>query len=281
MKTRRTFLKNIVRPIALSWVAIGSGSLVSLILKMSLEIQLSRLTTSLITLVIAAFAAFILFPKILKQPFTTPSLSLYLRQLGFYWPKNGWKHILLGILLASFTLTGMLIGSLLTARYGFDRSTINLTQILFSINPGIWEEFFYRGVIMFLFLRLTGSLKRAANMQILLFGVTHIKGFDLWSWVDVISVMILAVAFTYTAYKTRTLIAGIVFHFVHDALLFVPQVPGANYVGLAENLAFFGCLWGMVALSIVLIKLASEKWGITAKVELYSPQKLNLNERNH
>jgi membrane protease YdiL (CAAX protease family) len=239
---------------------------------MSLDIQLSRITTSLITLVIAAFAAFVLFPKILKQPFATPSLSLYLRQLGFYWPKNGWKHILLGILLASFTLTGMLVGSLLTGRYEFDPNTINATQVIFSINPGIWEEFFYRGVIMFLFLGLTGSLKRAAILQILLFGVTHIKDVDIWSWVDVISVIVLAVAFTYTANKTRTLIAGIVFHFVHDALLFVPQVPGADYVGLAENLAFFGCLWVMTGIGLFLIKVASERWGVAAENELYIPK---------
>jgi membrane protease YdiL (CAAX protease family) len=265
-------MKDIVRPIALAWVAIGSGGLVGLILEMAFDTQLTRITTSLITLVIAALAAFIFFPKTLKQPFETSRLSRYLHQLGFYWPKNGWKHILLGILLAAFTLAGMLIGSLLTGRYEFDPSTINTTQIVFSINPGIWEEYFYRGVIMFLFLRATQSLKRAAVLQILLFGATHVKGFDLWSWVDVVSVMVLAVAFTYTAYKTRTLIAGIVFHFVHDALLFVPQVPGANYVGLVENLAFFGCLWVMTGIGLILIKVTSERWGVAAENDLYTPK---------
>ena len=270
MNTRSSFMKSFVRPIALAWVAIGSGGLVGLILKMTLDIQLSKLTTSLITFVIAAFAAFVLFPKILKQPVDTANLSHYLRQLGFYLPKAAWKHILLGLLLATCTVSGMLIGSLLTGRYEFDRSTINLTQIIFSINPGIWEEFFYRGVIMFLFLRLTGSLKRSAILQILLFGATHIKGLDLWAWVDVLSVMILAVAFTYAAYKTRTLIAGIVFHFVHDALLFVPQVSGGDYSGLAENLAFFGCLWGMAVIGLFLIKVASERLGVIADDQLYS-----------
>lgn len=272
MNTRSSFMKNMVRPIALAWVAIGSGGLVSLILEMALDIQLTKITTSLITLVIAAFAAFFLFPKILKQPFETTSLTRYLRQIGFYLPGGAWKHILLGIVLAACTLLGMLTGSLLSSRYVFDPNTINMTQIIFSINPGIWEEFFYRGVIMFLFLKATQSFKRAAILQIVLFGLTHIKGFDIWSWVDVISVMVLAVAFTYAAYKTRTLIAGIAFHFVHDALLFVPQVPGADHVGLTENLAFFGCLWGMTVIGLFLIKVASEKWGIAAQDELYIPQ---------
>lgn len=273
MNTRSSFMKDYVRPIALAWVAIGSGGLVSLILKMSLDIRLSKIPTSLITLVIAAFAAFVLFPKILKQPFDTAKLSQYLRQLGFCLPEGAWKHILLGIVLAACTLSGMLIGSFLTGRYAFDPNTINAAQVIFSINPGIWEEFFYRGVIMLLFLRLTGSLKRAAILQIFLFGVTHIKGVGFWDWVDVFSVMVLAVAFTYAAYKTRTLITGIVFHFVHDALLFVPQVPGGEYVGLAENHAFFGCLWGMAVLGLFLIKVASEKLGVAAEGELYSLKK--------
>jgi membrane protease YdiL (CAAX protease family) len=270
MNTRSSFMRDIVRPIALAWVAIGSGGLVGLILEMTVDIQLSKLTTSLITFVIAAFFAFVFFPKILKQPFETSRLSFYLRQLGFFFPEGAWKHILLGVILAACTLSGMLIGSLLTGRYEFDRNTINATQIIFSINPGIWEEFFYRGVIMFLFLRATQSLKRAAVLQIILFGVTHIKGVDIWSWVDVISVMVLAVALTYATYKTRTLIAGIALHFVHDALLFVPQVPGADYIGLAENAAFFGCLWVMVILSLLLIKVASEKLGVIADDQLYS-----------
>ncbi len=271
------FMKNYVRPIALAWVAIGFGGLIGLILKMALNVQLSKLTTSLITFMIAAFAAFVLFPKVLKQPFDTIKLSRYLRQLGFYLPEGAWKHILLGIVLAACTLSGMLIGSLLTGRYAFDPNTINATQIIFSINPGIWEEFFYRGVIMFLFLRLTGSLKRAALLQILLFGVTHIKGVGIWDWIDVLSVMILAVAFTYAAHKTRTLVSGIVFHFLHDAFLFVPQVAGADYVGLGENLAFFGSLWVMVVVGIFLVKAASEKLGVTAEDELYSWQKVDLN----
>jgi membrane protease YdiL (CAAX protease family) len=125
----------------------------------------------------------------------------------------------------------MLIGSLLTGRYELNWSTVNISHTIFSINPGVWEEYFYRGVIMFLLLIATRSLKRAALIQIVLFGLSHIKGFDLWSWIDVISVMFLAVAFTYAAYKTRTLVAGIVFHFLNDALLFLPQVPGGEYIG--------------------------------------------------
>ena len=196
MKTRTHFMTEIVRPIALAWVCVTFGSLVALVLKITIDLQISKLTASAISFIVGGFCAFALFPKILKQPFGAVGLSTYLRRLGFYLPKRAWKHILLGLLLAVLTLCGMLVGSLLTGRYVFNPDTVNITQILFSLNPGIWEEFFFRGVIMFICIRLTASVRRAAMLQILLFGLAHIKGMDLWSWVDVLSVMIIAVAFT-------------------------------------------------------------------------------------
>jgi membrane protease YdiL (CAAX protease family) len=164
----------------------------------------------------------------------------------------------------------MLGGSLLSGRYQLDWSTVNITQTVWSINPGLWEEFFCRGVIMFLLLRKTGSLRRAALIQIVLFGLTHIKGADVWAWVDVVSVMIIAVAFTYTAYKTRTLLAGVVFHFLHDALLFLPQLPRGEYIGVGENVAFYGSLWIMVGAGCMLVRLSSDRLGVKAVRDLYT-----------
>jgi hypothetical protein len=277
MNTRTHLMTDIVRPIALAWVCVTFGSFAALVLKATVGLHISKLTASAITFLVAASGAFALFPKILKQPFGAVELPTYLRRIGFYFPKTAWKHILLGVLLAIITLCGMLVGSLFTGRYTFDPDTINLTQILFSLNPGIWEEFFFRGLIMFICIRLTGSIRRAALLQILLFGLAHIKGVDLWSWVDVLSVMILAAAFTYTAWKTRTLVAGIVFHFLHDAFLFVPQLPGTETTSTVEKLAFFGCLWLAVGLVFLLVKLAAERLGVTAEEPLYVVEKVRTN----
>ncbi len=270
MISTSNLMKNVVRPIGLAWVFVAFGSLLAFFLEVFLDLEVPKLYASGITFVFAAFAAFYLFPRILKVPFEDLDLSGYLRRLGFYLPRNTWKHILLGALLALCTLSGMLIGSLLIGRYVLDWSTVNLTQILFSINPGIWEEFFFRGVILLLLLGMTGSVKKAAFIQIVLFGLTHIKGMDLLAWVDVISVMVIAVGFTYTAYKTRTLVAGIVFHFLHDAFLFLPQVPGAEYIGVVENVAYFGSLWVMVGVGCMLTKFSSDHLGVKADEELYT-----------
>ena len=269
MISKGDFMKNVVRPIALSWVFVSFGSLLAFFLEVFLDLEIPKLCASGITFVFAAFAAFYLFPQKLKAPFGDMDLSEYLQRLGFYLPRNVWKHVLLGFFLALLTLSGMLIGSLLTGRYELDWSTVDITQILFSINPGIWEEFFFRGVILLILLGITGSVKRAAILQIVIFGLTHIKGTDLWSWVDVISVMVIAVGFTYTAYKTRTLVAGIVFHFLHDAFLFLPQVPGSEYIGVLENVAHFGSLWVMVGVGCILTKFSSDRLGVKADEELY------------
>ena len=270
MTGKRNLMKDVVRPIGLSWLAIGFGSLLVMLLEMLLDLEVSRILTSGLTFLFAAIAAFVVFPGKLRSPFGDLSLPAYLRGLGFYLPRQTWKHVLLGSLLAVCTLSGLLIGSLLSGRYEFDRSTLDISQIIFSINPGLWEEFFYRGVIMFILIRVTSSVRKAALIQIVLFGLSHVKGFGLEDWVDVISVMILAVAFTYAAYKTRTLVVGIVFHFLHDAFLFLPQLPGGEYVGAMENVASYASLWLMVGVGCVLIKLASDRLGVKADKELYS-----------
>ena len=272
--TKSEFMKDLVRPIALTWVFVSFGSLLAYFLEVFLDLELSKMLTSVITFVIAAFAAFYLFPRKIRLPFRDVELSEYLRRLGFYLPREAWKHVLLGFLLAVCTLSGMLIGSLLSGRYELDWSTVSISQTIFSINPGIWEEFFFRGVTVFVILRAVRSVRRAMAFQIVIFGLTHIKGIDLWAWVDVITVMVLAIAFTYSAYKTRNLIAGIVFHFLHDVFLFLPQLPGAEKIGTFENVAFFASLWLMVGVGILVTRFSSDRLGVKADEELYTLEKI-------
>ena len=277
MISRSELMKDTVRPIALASVSVAFGSLLVLILEVSLDLEVSKVFSSVIIFAFAAFAAFFLFPKKLRLPFGDVSWSEYMHRLGFYLPQKAWKHILLGSLLAVCTLSGMLIGSLLSGRYELDWSTVNIPHIIFSVNPGLWEEFFHRGVIMFLLIGATRSVWRAGLIQIVLFGLMHIKGFDPWAWVDVISVMVIAAAFTYAAYKTGTLVAGIVFHFLHDVFLFLPQVPDGEYFGLFENVAFYASLWLMVGVGCMVIRFSADKFGVKAAEELYTiNQKLSF-----
>jgi membrane protease YdiL (CAAX protease family) len=266
---RSNFMKDIVRPIALAWVFIAPGFLLRILFRMTLDFEMPVLYASILNFALAAIGAFVIFPRCLGQPFGKIELSKYTRRLGFYLPHNTWKHLILGAALALCTLAGMLASSILTGRYVLDWSTVSLSHIVFSINPGVWEEFFFRGIIMFVLLKHTKTARQAALLQVVLFALTHIKGLGFWSWVDVISVMILGLAFTYTAYKTRTLIAGIVFHFIHDVFLFLVQVPDAAHIGFAENAMFFAALWVMAGVACLIARTAADVLGVKADKELY------------
>ena len=261
--------RDLVRPIAVALIFVSPGFLLRFLLNMALDVEIPVLFASVLNFGLAAIGAFVVFPKGIKQPFGEVSLAEYTHRLGFYLPTKVWKHIALGVVLALCTLGGMLAGSLLTGRYVLDWRVISLEHLVFSLNPGIWEEFFFRGIIMVVLLRRVRTIRQAALIQIVLFGLTHVKGLDVWAWVDVASVMILAAAFVYTAYKTRTLVAGIVFHFLHDSLLYVVQVPGGEYIGLWENLVFFVALWVMVGVACLVVKVATKRFGVQAETELY------------
>jgi membrane protease YdiL (CAAX protease family) len=263
-------LRRKVRAVALTIVAPTSGFLIVLALEVFLKIELSKLVSSIVNLLVVALVAFELFPKRLGIPFGRIETREFLKRTGFHFPHHASKHIVLGLILAACTLSGMLTASILTGKYEMDIGTINLPHLVFCLNPALWEELFYRGVLMFLLLKFTRSLKQALVIQVISFGLTHIKGVDIGALVDSFSVTVLAVGFTYTAYKTRSLVAGIVFHYFHDALLFFAQLPDGIYTGVTDNAMFYGILWLMVAIACVITKLAAERCGVRAPTELYS-----------
>jgi len=270
----KKLMREKVRPVGLTFLAPGMGFLLILVLELTMKIEVSKLLGSVVNLFVVAPVAFVLFPKWLGIPFGRIETREFLRKTGFYFPDNAWKHFVLGLILAMCALSGMLVASILTGKYVMNVSTINLPHLVFSLNPALWEELFYRGVLMFLFLKFTRSLKRAFVMQVVLFGLAHIKGVDVWAWVDVFSVIVIAIGFTYVAYKTRSLVAGVVFHYFHDAFLFFVQLSDGIHTGVTENAMFFGLLWLMIGVGCVITKLAADKFGVCAPTELYNLEKV-------
>lgn len=164
----------------------------------------------------------------------------------------------------------MPLASVLTGSYVMDTSKINLPHLVFSLNPALWEELFYRGVMMILLLRHTKSLRRACVIQLALFGMAHIKGLDSWAFVDAFTVIIISIGFTYTAYKTRSLLSAITFHYFHDAMLNFVQIPGTVDPGAAYKALFYVILWVMVGIGCVITKLTVDKLGVRAHTEFYN-----------
>jgi membrane protease YdiL (CAAX protease family) len=263
-------LRQTIRSIMLPFVFSSVGLLVAFLLKKGLGLNLSKLSLSLIALVITSTAVLLLFPRVFKIPFGSVSPREFIKNLGLYKPRPLVKLVLLGLFASLFTLTGMLIGSLLTGKYTFSTDTISLAQAVFSLTPGIWEELLFRGVMMIVLLRLTRSYQRAGLIQILLFGLGHIKGLDLLALVDAFSVIIIAVGFTYIAFKTKSLIPGMIFHYVHDTLLYTVQLPGGDYFGFQDNMFFYAGLWISIALCVAMVKLSVERFNIISPYDFYT-----------
>jgi membrane protease YdiL (CAAX protease family) len=261
----RQKIRSVTLPVAAPAIGFALCYLAHLVFKM----EISRLAMSLVNLVVAAVIAFYLFPRIFGIPFGKVTPAEFARRIGLVPPPGAWKHVLLGVALAACTLGGMLAASLLTGRYVLDWDTIKLPHLVFSLNPGIWEELFYRGVLMISLLGLTRSLPRAFIIQVVVFGLAHIKGTDLTAMVEVISVGIIGIAFTYAVHKTNALLAAMIFHFLHDSFLFLVQLPDGAYNGLTENVLFYSLLWLMVGVGCLVTKVAADKLGVTAPRDLY------------
>ena len=253
-------------------VTIGApvvGFVIVYIIELFLDIDISRLTMSLFNLVVTSLFTFYILLRKRGIPFGKVTISEFLHRLGIYRQEHLVGLVMLGVILGALSLSGMLVGSMLSGLFVFDLNRIDVSQIVFSINPGLWEELFYRGVLMVLLIRDTRSLKIAALIQIIIFSLMHVKGFDLWSLVDVFSVSILALGFTYTAYKTRSLIPGILFHFLHDAFVYVVQVPDEVVLSNTQNAVFFVSLWVAVGVGCFVTKVSAEWFGVQEKEELY------------
>lgn len=264
-----------IRPYALTIAFSAVGFLFVFLLKYLFKIELNKLEMSTIAFIVTSASVLLLFPGVFKIPFGKVSVGEFVKKVGLYRPQQTYKFIFIGIVSALLTLTGMLVGSIQTGKYVFSPSTITWSQAVFSLTPGIWEEVLFRGVLMILLIRATKSFKKASIIQILLFGLAHIKGLDMLSFIDAFSVMLLAIAFTYIVYKTRSLIPAIIFHYLHDTFLFAVQIPGGNYYGFKDNAFFFSGLWIAVGLSILFTRRLSERFNICGRYDLYGLGKPN------
>jgi len=264
--TNTSEIKRNIREVALTLFFSSLGLFIVMVLKIT---GLPGFICAVIGFAVAAAATILLFPKVLGIPFGKIEVLEWARRIGLHLPPGTWKHIVLGITLAACTLSGMLAASILTGRYEFNLGNASISHVTFSLIPGIFEEIYFRGVMMFILLRIFRSLEKAMVIQLVIFGLAHIKGIDMIAFVEVLSVIIIGISFTYVAYKTKLLMAAMVFHYLHDAFLLLVQVPDGNYTGFWENALFYAGLWSMVGVSLLVTKLATDVLHVRAKEPLY------------
>jgi membrane protease YdiL (CAAX protease family) len=244
------------------------------LIEIALNIDVSRGYFPLLAFPLNILILYKLYPQILKIPFGEVKPMDFARRIGFSKPQGLIKYIILGSILAMCSLTGLMVGSILTGLYSFDLAALTVEQIVFSTVPGVWEEIYFRGILMFILLIIVKDVRKALVLQSVIFGLLHFRGLELWALVDIVSVVLIALTYSYTAHKTNSLIPTIVAHYLHDAFLFLVQVPKGVQLGTFENLVVCFSLWIMLGVGCLITKLAAEKIGITQPTVLYDIDKL-------
>ena len=204
--------------------------------------------------------AFYLMPSVLGLPNGRKPLQEYLRDIRLLPVKPVVRNVALGLILAGLTLSAIFLASLLTGHFVLDWSTVPALRWVKGLTRGVWEEVFFRGILLVLFMRVY-PVRRAVLMSCFLFAIVHLDpmNISLGMLVDVFSVFLMGLLFTYVVLKTGALLPAIVFHYVHNQFLYLAQnTPGADEP-LASAL-LFGFLWAALGVGAVVTRFLVERW---------------------
>jgi membrane protease YdiL (CAAX protease family) len=209
---------------------------------------------------VLGFLALYLMPYVIGLPNGRKSFQDYSRDIRLLPMRPIGRNILLGLLLAGLTLSGIFLASLLTGHYVFDLSTVSGLRWVKGLTRGIWEEVFFRGIFLVLFMRLFPR-RKALFFSAFLFAAVHIDpvAINLEMIIDLISIFFMGLLFAYVVLKTGSLIPAIIFHYFHNIFLYMVQ----NTPGAAEPLAsvlLFGFLWIALIIGAFLTKYIVERW---------------------
>lgn len=175
------------------------------------------------------------------------------------------RNILLGLLMACLTLSGILLASLLTHHFVLDWSTLPPSRWVKGLTRGVWEEVIFRGILLAVTMRFFSRCK-AVLLTTAIFAAVHFNFLApaLGGAIDVVSLFFMGLLFTYVVLKTGSLLPAIVFHYVHDIfVLLVQNTPGADET--KASLLLYGFLWVALVIGAVLTKFIAEHWPIRLK----------------
>ena len=204
--------------------------------------------------------ALYLMPFILGLPNGRKSLKEYCQDIRLLPIQPLGRNILLGLLLATLTLSSIFFASLLTGHFVFDWSYVPALRWVKGLTRGIWEEVFFRGIILVLFMRVF-PLRRAVLLSAFLFAVVHLNPMAInpEMIIDVVSIFFMGLLFAYLILKTGSLLPAIIFHYVHDIfVLLVQNTPGADKT--LASVLLYAFLWIALVIGAVLTKYIVEHW---------------------
>lgn len=260
---------NVRAQVGITILCSSLATMAFLMVGMALDLSVSKVFYPLVAFPLNLLIVLRFYPRVLRVPFGEVPAADFGKMIGLHMPARPARAVLLGVALAACTLTGMLIASLLTGRYVLDVGNLSVEQVAFATVPGVWEEVYFRGIMMMVLLFIIKDLRRTMVVQAAIFGLLHFRGVGLWELVDIFSVTLIGLVLVYATDRTNVLLPAIVFHFLHDAFIFVVQVPDGDYVGVQENFAFYMCLWAMLGIGLLMTKYATERWEVGEPTKLY------------
>ena len=135
--------------------------------------------------------ALYLMPYVIGLPNGRKSFRDYCRDIRLLPVTPLGRNILLGLLMAILTLSSIFLASLLTGHFVFDWSLVPALRWVKGFTRGIWEEVFFRGIILVLFMRVF-PLRKAVFFSALLFAMIHLNpmAISMERIVDVVSIFL-------------------------------------------------------------------------------------------
>ena len=168
------------------------------------------------------------------------------------------RKILLGLLMATLTLSSIFLASLLTGRFvpAWHGACVEWMK---GLTRGIWEEVLFRGIVLVLLVRAY-SLRKAVFFSTFLFAVVHLDSMaiDLEMTVEAVSIFSMELLFTYLVLKTGSPYRLSFFTTYTTSLLLVQNTAGAD-----ETLAsaiLYAFLWIALVIGALLTKYIVEHW---------------------
>lgn len=240
-------------------LAIALTAIIYLLLGFLERLEGTFIPSLLYFLALGVLALF-LMPYVLGLPKGRKSLREYSYDIRLLPMQPVGRNILIGLLMAGLTLGSIYLASLLTGKFEFDWRLVPALRWVKGLTRGIWEEVFFRGIILVLFMRILPR-RRAIFMSTFLFAVVHLNplAFSLNHLVDVVSIFFMGLLFTYLVLKTGSLLPAIVFHYVHDIFVMLAQnTPGADET--IASVLLYTFLWIALILGAFLTKTIVESW---------------------
>ena len=164
------------------------------------------------------------------------------------------RNILLGLLMAALTLSSILVASLLTRHFVLDWNFVSTLRWVKGLTRGVWEEVFFRGIMLAIMMRFYGQ-RKAVLWTTALFAIVHVNitNLTLEGAVDIVSIFFIGLLFAYLVLKTGSLLPAIVFHYTHDVfVLLVQNTPRAEEP--MASILLYGFLWAALAVGAVLTR---------------------------